>query len=341
MIRTHQSSSFALTFFLTLLTISPIILSGCDESLFKEKTTTPKETKPEERIPVITIKKLSSEKINTPPTSGEKITWNLQADIAPLVDTIIIVSIPTGNNQSIDQWIMIPKFKPTSERFTNTIYEGAIEVLPLPMTVIAGEGETVNNTKLRQNMPDETRTGVKVPSNFEFPMYTVGNPSQILCDDCNAPTHEPPPTNEPLPKPTSTNQPTTKPTTKPLPEPIEKPVQPIQTTQPTQPADITPPTLISSSIKNGSVKINYAIINQTGKLEFEFNEPITGQGKITDVFGTNLQWRASTRINTLTLNKGAGGNLVAGLTYTIELNVQDAFHNSSLITIVFVTRIKE
>ncbi len=330
--------------FLMLIIFS---LLGCGESLFKSEEQPPDSAVTTEHTPTITIGKLSSERVGEHPISGEKITWILHADLAPRNDTLVLVSIPTSNNQSTDQWVIIPKFKPTSERFTDTIYEGAIEIIPLPMTVIAGEGETVDTINLKQNTPDKTRTGVKIPNDFIFPLYTVGNPSQILCDDCNAaalPTPEQPPTNNnPLPESLPINQPAT--ISPPPPEPpIEMPIQPTpQLTQPqntTAPTDTTPPTLISGTITNGSINVNHALINQAGKLEFTFNEPITGQGKITDAFGTNLLWRTAIRANTLTLHQGTGGNLVGGLTYTIELNVQDAFRNSSLLGIIFVTTIK-
>ena len=151
----------------------------------------PAATEPSEeyRVPTITIKRLESEKIEERPTAikGEKITWRLDADPAPLKDVVVHVSIPSANNQSVDVWIIIPKIKPYSEEFTNTIYGGAIEVVALPMLSIVGKGLVVNVEKLREGLPTDTYGGHQIPKDFDFPLYHVGNPSQILCDDCSAP----------------------------------------------------------------------------------------------------------------------------------------------------------
>ena len=104
---------------------------------------------------------------------------------------------------------MIPKFKPTSEEFTNTIYGGAIEVVALPMVSIVGKGLVVNVGQLRAGLPSNTYGGHQIPTDFDFPLYNVGNPSQILCDDCIAPVSppqptlptNPPPSNLPSPPP--------------------------------------------------------------------------------------------------------------------------------------------
>ena len=89
---------------------------------------------------------------------------------------------------------MIPKFKATSEEFTHTIYGGAIEVVSLPMESIVGEGLVVNVEKVRDGLPSNTYGGHRIPTDFDFPLYNVGNPSQILCDDCIAPVSPPQPT---------------------------------------------------------------------------------------------------------------------------------------------------
>ena len=58
-------------------------------------------------------------------------------------------------------------------------------------------------------MPSNTYGGHRIPTDFDFPLYNVGNPSQILCDDCIAPVSppqptlptNPPPSNLPSPPP--------------------------------------------------------------------------------------------------------------------------------------------
>jgi hypothetical protein len=194
---------------LLLWLLIPFCLLGCDGSIFDDDDVRPTITEPSEeyRVPTITIKKLESEKIEEHPTvRGEKITWRLDADLAPITDVVIQISIPSADNQSINVWVLIPKFKPTSEVFTNTIYGGAIEVVALPMLSIVGKGLVVNVEKLREGLPTDTYGGHHIPRDFDFPLYHVGNLSQILCDDCGAPVSlvqptlpsDPPPSRPPI-----------------------------------------------------------------------------------------------------------------------------------------------
>lgn len=164
-------------------------LLGCGESIFDDDEE-PAATEPVEEysVPTITIKRLESEKIEEAPTvRGEKITWRLHASPAPVKDVVVHVSLPSANNQSVDVWVMIPKFKSTSEEFTDTIYAGAIEVFSLPILSIVGKGLVVNVEELQEGLPTDTYGGHRIPKDFDFPSYDVGNPSQILCDDCSAP----------------------------------------------------------------------------------------------------------------------------------------------------------
>ena len=175
---------------LLLWILIPLHLLGCSEGIFNDGDDGRPTTEPTEeyRIPTITIKRLESEKVGQRPAAmGEIITWRLHADPAPLKDVVVHVSIPTSNNQSVDIGVLIPKFKATSEDFTNTIYGGAIEVVALPMVSIVGEGLVVNVEKLRKGLPSNTYEGHQIPTDFDFPLYDVGNPSQILCDDCSIP----------------------------------------------------------------------------------------------------------------------------------------------------------
>ena len=77
------------------------------------------------------------------------------------------------------------------------------------MLSIVGKGLVVNVEKLREGLPTDTYGGHRIPKDFDFPLYHVGNPSQILCDDCSAPVSvpqpvlptNPPPSNLPSPPP--------------------------------------------------------------------------------------------------------------------------------------------
>ncbi len=207
----------------------PLCLLGCEGSIFDDDDVRPTTDPSEEyRVPTITIKKIEGEKIEErPAVRGEKITWRLDADPAPITDVVIQISIPSANNQSVDVWVLIPEFKPTSEVFTNTIYGGAIEIVALPMLSIVGEGLVVDVEKLRKGLPTDTYGGHHVPRDFDFPLYDVGNPSQILCDDCIAPVSLPQPT--PTPQPTDPpppdvpSPPPTREEVVPLPPPVGPP----------------------------------------------------------------------------------------------------------------------
>ena len=189
---------------LLLWLLIPLYLLGCDGNIFDDDDVRPTDTDPSEeyRVPTITIKKIEGEKIEERPTvRGEKITWRLDANPAPITDVVIHISIPSANNQSVDIWVLIPKFKPTSEAFTNTIYGGAIEIVALPMLSIVGAGLVVDVEKLQKGLPTDTYGGHHIPRDFGFPLYDVGNPSQILCDDCLAPVYLPQPTPPPTDPP--------------------------------------------------------------------------------------------------------------------------------------------
>ena len=108
---------------LLLWLLIPLHLLGCSEGIFNDNDDVrPAATEPSEeyRVPTITIKRLESEKVGQPPAAiaGETITWRLDADPAPLKDVVVHVSIPSANNQSVDVWIMIPKFKAYSGELT-------------------------------------------------------------------------------------------------------------------------------------------------------------------------------------------------------------------------------
>ena len=243
-------------------------LLGCSEGIFNDNDdATPTATEPVEeyRVPTITIKRLESEKIEERPrVRGEKITWRLHADLGPLEDVVVHVSIPSSNNQSVDVWVMIPKFKPTSEEFTNTIYGGAIEVVALPMQSIVGKGLVVNVEELQKGLPTDTYGGHRIPKDFDFPLYNVGNPSQILCDDCIAPVS--------LPQPTRPSDPP--PSDMPSPPPIREDVEP------------SPATDVQVSPVSGST------ISPNQRLVLTFNESViaaTVNG--FSATGSGLNWR--------------------------------------------------
>ena len=152
-------------------------------------------------VPTITIERLRSEKVEREENFseqlivdgsfvghrtthilkvGERISWRLKAFPAPKTD-LVVSTIP----KSKQNWIVIPKFQNHSEEFISTVFDDeTIEIHPLPMVSIVGVGLVVDLEKLQKDLPNESRGGHRIPKDFDFPLYNVGDPSKILCDDC-------------------------------------------------------------------------------------------------------------------------------------------------------------
>ena len=195
---------------LKLLTLTLILccLFGCGSN----DVTTPNNGNP---VSTITIEKIRGEKVEVVEkiesglptivngvligfhskiiaTYAEKISWRLNADPAPKTDLVVKVNIGftdlpryiPGNNPKDYHWAVIPKFQNKSEEFSDTVSAGVIKIHPLPMIFIDGEGLIVDSEKLQEDLPDESRGGHRIPEDFDFPLYKVGDSSEILCEHC-------------------------------------------------------------------------------------------------------------------------------------------------------------
>ena len=125
-------------------------------------------------------------------TYAEKISWRLNAVPAPKTDLLVKVNIGytdlrryiPGNNPKDYHWVVIPKFQNKSEEFSDTVSAGVIKIHPLPMIFIDGEGLVVDFEELQEDLPEESHGGHRIPENFDFPLYKVGDSSEILCEHC-------------------------------------------------------------------------------------------------------------------------------------------------------------
>ena len=105
------------------------------------------------------------------------------------------------------------------------------------------------------------------------------------------------------------------------------------------PDDGDPPTLTSVTVTDGAVDINPAPINGS-RLEFHFDEDVTGTIKLTDEAGVDLNWVGIVQGERATLTLVAGQELVRGTTYKIEIDVKDGAGDRLQETITFVTKPK-
>ena len=125
-------------------------------------------------------------------TYAKKISWRLNAVPAPKTDLLVKVNIGytdlhryiPGNNPKDYHWVVIPKFQNQSEEFSDTVYAGVIKIHPLPMIFIDGEGLVVDFEELQEDLPEESHGGHRIPEDFDFPLYEVGEKSAILCERC-------------------------------------------------------------------------------------------------------------------------------------------------------------
>ena len=134
-----------------------------------------------EGIPIVTIKKLRAEK-------GE--AWfRINANSAPKTDLAVWVrsDILKVYHQQSDcyerhnDWIIIPKDQKSSEEFSRVIILGErynLKIEPLPTISVVGEGLVVDSDELPTK--SESLEGHTIPETFEFPLYEVGTPSEII-----------------------------------------------------------------------------------------------------------------------------------------------------------------
>ena len=141
-------------------------------------------------VSVITIEKLGSkegpirEDDRGNDVLGEEITWRLNANPAPRTDLVVIVRVPDSSYSSREYRILIPTHSNRSTEFTSTSHSHSIEILPLPTVSIVGKGVVVDLEELQGGLPANTLGGHRIPKDFPFPLYTVGQPKEISCEIC-------------------------------------------------------------------------------------------------------------------------------------------------------------
>lgn len=154
---------------LALLILGCFLGCGGDDFRDNDGSIADSELDNDDQIPTITLEKIKTEKLEV----GEKVWWRLKADPAPKTD--LAVAVYGGS------WVIIPKSKNDSEVFSNTFFsDGEIKIVPLPMVSIVGKGLVVDLELLQKYLPDESLGGHRIPKDFDFPVYNVGEPAQIV-----------------------------------------------------------------------------------------------------------------------------------------------------------------
>ena len=85
-----------------------------------------------------------------------------------------------------DRWVNISKGEKESKEFSISVEVNgycAVKINPIPTVDIVGEGEKVDMDELEKEWGTKTFGGQRIPEDFQFPYYEVGeNPELILYD---------------------------------------------------------------------------------------------------------------------------------------------------------------
>ena len=120
-------------------------------------------------VSVITIKKNQSKALK----GGIGVWWQLHADPAPKSD----LAVRLNDGQA---WAVIPKSQQTSEMFYFKFYRDTeIRIDFLPLISVVGKGPSVNIKALGE-LPIKTIEGHVIPKDYNFHIYSVGDPAAFL-----------------------------------------------------------------------------------------------------------------------------------------------------------------
>ena len=170
----QQFNKSIISIVIFLMLISSIMSCGSDDLGETEGSITDSDLEDGGRIPTINIEKIRSEEAD----GLIEFSWRLNATPAPKTDLAVAVE-----RDFRPDWVIIPKSKNNSETFNvNTRYTTRIVVEPLPMVSIVGKGLVIDLDELQRTLPDESLGGHRIPADFDFPLYNVGDPSHILVE---------------------------------------------------------------------------------------------------------------------------------------------------------------
>ena len=138
------------------------------------------------QISTLTIEEIRSEEIEE--RGWRKVWWRINANPPPKTDLAVRIFYdvrPVSVN-----WVIVPKHKNQSEIFIFHAWifgDTVIRVEPLPMVSIVGKGVVVDLEALQKRLPVESLGGHRIPEGFDFPVYKVGEPSQLFFQGIDPP----------------------------------------------------------------------------------------------------------------------------------------------------------
>ena len=316
------------------------------------------------RIPSVTIEKIRSE-------AGEgrtEVWWRLNADPAPKTDLAVAVR-SNGFN-----WVIIPKSKNNSETFNMGFFaDTQIVVEPLPMVSIVGKGLVVDLEELQKRLPDESLGGHRIPADFDFPLYKVGDLSHILVEgeqlnDASAAFVSATPAsgvqiaanaiiivtfdNDPGDVTASAGTVAGAGKVRHIAGPFREGVLILSFSWTNGDGshslrytviipDNTAPKVTGGTVKDGDEDVDPEKINADRVIEITFSEEVAGNIALQTEAGDDIGWIGSVRGNKGTLELVKGREIGNKTTYVIKGRVSDAAGNETKISITFTTRGKE
>ena len=150
-----------------------------------------------DKAPIVSIEKLSEKPVDK---FHREISFKLIADLAPKTELLVILdtnmegySHMSSANRGCyftgvagDNWALIPKGTKESQTFSIRVdLNGfaSVEINPIPtISIVGAEGEFVDKKKMDDllSSSDLILNGSRIPEDFEFPYYKVGDPSKLI-----------------------------------------------------------------------------------------------------------------------------------------------------------------
>lgn len=310
------------------------------------------------RIPTITIEKIRSEEAD----GRTEVWWRLNADPAPKTDLAVWM-------EGISEWVIIPKSKNNSEVFNNTFhFNREISIESLPIVSVVGRGRVVDLELLQKDLPDESLGGHRIPVDFDFPVYNVGDPSRILVEvelPPNAALISATPAsgsliarnsvisvtfdNDPGEVTVSAGAVTGSGRIRQIVGPFAEGGLVLTliwtngdgsvTLQYTVVnPDTTPPRITGGTVSDGDEDVDPEEINLDRVIEITFSEEVIGNIALQTEAGDDVGWIGSVKGTKGTLELVKGKEIGKETTYVIKGKVADAAGNETQIEIVFTTR---
>ena len=150
------------------------------------------------KTPVISVEKIRE---NPDPEDEmyREVWFKFTADPAPRKEMLVSFEVFTVKHRDLgiirrgtcsfgddEEWANISKGKKESEELSISIDANGycnVEILPIPTVSIVGEGKKVDMDKLENEWGDYTIDDQRIPDDFQFPYYEVGETYEVVLYD--------------------------------------------------------------------------------------------------------------------------------------------------------------